>query len=196
MTDTPPSQPPGWYYAQGDPPGTQRFWDGAQWQGGPQPVGGQGVAVGGAPSLASPWARLGARILDFLILIIPIGIVSAALGGGGLYGSGSFGFSFKAFVGTLITTAIALGYEFYFLNKDGATIGKKALNIKVVKADGSPIDQDGVLRRLVLSALQVVPFLGGLIGLVVGLATIVMIFVDDRRQTPADKLADSIVVTT
>lgn len=29
---------PGWHYAEGDPPGTQRYWDGTQWQGGPQPV--------------------------------------------------------------------------------------------------------------------------------------------------------------
>ncbi len=31
-------RPAGWYYAQGDPPGTQRYWDGAAWQGDPQPV--------------------------------------------------------------------------------------------------------------------------------------------------------------
>jgi len=31
-------RPAGWYYAQGDPPGTQRYWDGAAWQGEPQPV--------------------------------------------------------------------------------------------------------------------------------------------------------------
>lgn len=30
------TQPPGWYYAEGDPPGTQRYWDGAQWIGDPQ----------------------------------------------------------------------------------------------------------------------------------------------------------------
>jgi len=30
--------PPGWYPAEGDPPGTQRYWDGGQWQGGPQAV--------------------------------------------------------------------------------------------------------------------------------------------------------------
>ena len=36
MSDQQPSQPPGWYHAQGDPPGTTRFWDGSQWQGGPQ----------------------------------------------------------------------------------------------------------------------------------------------------------------
>lgn len=31
--------PPGWYYAEGDPPGTQRYWDGINWQGAPQLVG-------------------------------------------------------------------------------------------------------------------------------------------------------------
>ena len=29
---------PGWYYAQGDPPGTQRYWDGELWQGQPVPA--------------------------------------------------------------------------------------------------------------------------------------------------------------
>lgn len=29
---------PGWYYAEGDPPGTQRYWDGSQWTAGPVPV--------------------------------------------------------------------------------------------------------------------------------------------------------------
>ncbi len=30
--------PPGWYYAAGDPPGTQRYWDGELWQGQPVPL--------------------------------------------------------------------------------------------------------------------------------------------------------------
>ncbi|MGF1598526.1 MAG: RDD family protein [Acidimicrobiales bacterium] len=42
MTDS-GGQQPGWYYAQGDPPGTQRYWDGVQWVGGPQ------LAQGAAP---------------------------------------------------------------------------------------------------------------------------------------------------
>lgn len=28
--------PPGWYHAEGDPPGTQRYWNGSEWQGEPQ----------------------------------------------------------------------------------------------------------------------------------------------------------------
>ncbi len=42
--------PPGWYPADGDPPGTQRYWDGQTWQGGPQPIAtAPGVGVGGVP---------------------------------------------------------------------------------------------------------------------------------------------------
>lgn len=40
------SRAAGWYYAEGDPPGTQRYWDGGAWQGGPQ------VAPGGSPALS------------------------------------------------------------------------------------------------------------------------------------------------
>lgn len=31
---------PGWYHAEGDPPGTERYWDGTMWTEGPRPVGG------------------------------------------------------------------------------------------------------------------------------------------------------------
>ncbi len=34
------SATPGWYHAQGDPAGTERYWDGTAWTEGPRPVGG------------------------------------------------------------------------------------------------------------------------------------------------------------
>ncbi len=43
--------PAGWYHAEGDPPGTQRYWDGSVWVGGPQPVGQTAVGGPGQP----PW---------------------------------------------------------------------------------------------------------------------------------------------
>lgn len=36
----PPLQPPGWYFAHGDPPATNRWCDGTQWVGGPVASGG------------------------------------------------------------------------------------------------------------------------------------------------------------
>lgn len=56
MSDTGNERPAGWYHAEGDPPGTQRYWDGSAWQGGPQaaPDGGGlgGAAFGGAAAQA------------------------------------------------------------------------------------------------------------------------------------------------
>ena len=40
---------PGWYHAQGDPADTQRWWDGSQWVGDPQPAAAQTAADGGFP---------------------------------------------------------------------------------------------------------------------------------------------------
>ena len=198
MSDA-PSQPPGWYYAQGDPPGTQRYWDGAAWQGGPQAM---PQAEGfGAPgmydkaSLPSPWLRLVARIVDGIIVAIPAFIIVAIIGGSynGVAG-GSFSTDGAAIVASLLIGLVSLGYEYFFLAKDGATPGKKLVNVKVISEDGSELGSDGAIRRLILSAAGILPFVGGLIGVVVGLATIVMIFTDDRRQVPADKVAKSLVV--
>ncbi len=47
-------RPAGWYYAQGDPPGTQRYWDGAAWQGDPQPVNPSSPYVAQEPSTEQP----------------------------------------------------------------------------------------------------------------------------------------------
>lgn len=197
MTSIPPTQPPGWYYAQGDPPGTQRYWDGATWQGGPQAVpGAEGAGTGAhsKASLPSPWLRLLARIIDFLIILIPALIIGAILGVGAVGGLGTGSTDGASIVASLVIGLISLGYEYFFLAKDGATPGKKIMSIKVVLEDGSPLGSDGALRRLILSAVGIVPIIGGIVGLVVLVGTVVMIFIDDLRQVPADKVAKSIVI--
>lgn len=42
---------------------------------------------------------------------------------------------------TLISLAIACAYETYFVSTRGATIGKMALNLKIVRADGSAVSR-------------------------------------------------------
>lgn len=51
MSDSGMSRAAGWYHAEGDPPGTQRYWTGSAWQGGPQvaPDGAMAAPVDGAP---------------------------------------------------------------------------------------------------------------------------------------------------
>ncbi len=183
MTDGNAQTPPGWYYAAGDPPGTQRYWDGTQWQGGPQPVaaGGPGAMATGA-QLGGPGERLVARIIDILVLIIPVIVVSVALGQG--------------FVASIITFLIAAGYEVYLLGTKGATIGKSVMSLKVVNEDYTDITMETAVRRYAINLVQIVPVIGPIIQLVVGLATIVMVFSDSRRQVPWDKIAKTLVIST
>ncbi len=71
MSDQQPSQPAGWYHAQGDPPGTNRFWDGYQWQGGPQAAGATAApgnpAAGFAPGFGASFTE-GSQATTALVL--------------------------------------------------------------------------------------------------------------------------------
>lgn len=56
--------PAGWYHAEGDPPGTTRYWDGAQWVGEPQTSNPEAAAPPpadpyGAPPMGAPAAAGG-----------------------------------------------------------------------------------------------------------------------------------------
>lgn len=54
----------GWYHAEGDPPGTVRYWDGSLWRGEPQPsVSAQPAPPVGAPTAAPPQSAIGEPIL-------------------------------------------------------------------------------------------------------------------------------------
>jgi uncharacterized RDD family membrane protein YckC len=163
-----PTQPPGWYHAEGDPPGTQRYWDGAQWQGGPQPVpsapldsggGTWGVAAPGAGAavIGPPRADYGQRVVAYLI-DVGIGI--------GLYVAGfilvAIMGSIADFLGGLMTLVTVVVYIAYFVwnfilqqGRTGQTIGKKQQGIKLVSDEsGQPVG--GVMafvRYLVWSAI-------------------------------------------
>ena len=135
------SQPPGWYHAQGDPPNTQRYWDGSQWQGGPQPVaaaapsagvpGSYGVATGGAP--AESGARFVAFLIDAGIIVVGyfavfiaaaiLGAVSDTLGGIALT---------LGFLGLL---GLGIYNTLYLQGTTGQTIGKKQQGIKLINVE-------------------------------------------------------------
>ncbi len=149
------SQPtPGWYYAAGDPPGTQRYWDGSAWQGGPQPVGGGigGVAAGstgGTP--AEPGQRFIAFLIDFAIAI-GISIVVTILGGI----SDALGL-----IGNLGYLAFIIYNYIYLQGTTGSTIGKQQQNIKLLSDDtGAPVGMGmAFVRGLVQSVLAILCFI-------------------------------------
>lgn len=242
--------PAGWYHAEGDPPGTNRYWDGAQWVGEPQPSNPQaampppadpfgappmgapasaggfgpapdwGSAAGSvaAPRLTGAGARIGGRLLDYLIwfvlwLIAHIPTISS-----------TFSEAFEAalneedpppvdisstsiLLSGLATIVLVVAYEVFMNVRFNGTFGKKVTSSKIVNTDGSDIDVSVGVRRML-------PYIGlHLLGLIIavtasgadsdytiimlgvgGLIGFIMLFADSRRQTPWDKIAGTLVV--
>ncbi|MFC5743819.1 RDD family protein [Dyella tabacisoli] len=136
---------------------------------------------------ASRGRRLGAALLDGLLLGIGVTILLFAvvpyaatsnISAGGLV------------TGLLLLAGIAVA-NCVLLHRNGQTIGKLILGIKVVRTDGSRIGLGRIigLRIVPISLLGGVPYLGGLIHLVDSL----MIFGAERRCLH-DVFADTVVI--
>lgn len=160
MSD-PSQQPPGWYYAQGDPPGTQRYWDGTQWQGGPQAAGGTAAqAAGGAGYGGAVPAEAGTRFVAFLmdagivvVAAIVLGIFIAIFGAI----SDTLG-SLVAVLGYLAIFAFQIYNWVYLQGTTGQTIGKKQQNISTLKSDTmQPVGVGMAIVRMLLIGIFAIP---------------------------------------
>lgn len=191
MSGQPIAPPPGWYPAKGDPPGTQRYWNGTTWEGGPRPV--PGVAVSDVLPLADLGRRVGARVIDLVIWVVIALVLDRIL----------VVLSFDGFgaMSSLVAGLAVSGYEAYMVGTAGATVGKRLIGLSVMNEDGSVVGMAGGIRRAALlvglTLLGLVPYLWVLSWLVIPLlllAGILMIYADDRQQTPWDKIGRTLVV--
>lgn len=191
MSGQPIAPPPGWYPAKGDPPGTQRYWNGTTWEGGPRPV--PGVAVSDVLPLADLGRRVGARVIDLVIWVVIALVLDRIL----------VVLSFDGFgaMSSLVAGLAVSGYEAYMVGTAGATVGKRLIGLSVMNEDGSVVGMAGGIRRAALvvglTLLNLVPYLWVLSWLVIPLlllAGILMIYADDRQQTPWDKIGRTLVV--
>ncbi|NNE95964.1 MAG: RDD family protein [Acidimicrobiales bacterium] len=180
MTDTGSATPPGWYHAAGDPPGTHRYWDGAQWQGGPQLVVGHSP---GALSGLTP-APLGSRLLAFIIDNVIPTLVSLPL----LLVLVLVARSASAAPAVLILLLWWLAvFGFYVWNlvlrqgSTGQSIGKQQQGIALLDYQGRPVGAGKAFLRW---------FLGGIIDNFLLLNTL-WIFFDADNQRLADKIIDA-----
>jgi len=178
--------PAGWYSAQGDPPGTQRYWDGGQWVGEPQPT--QPTSVGGfsygqqaAPSVGpgSP-ATYGTRVVAWLIdLAVQMAVVFALwlvvvvaelIRGGPV--KVVFGLAVLGYLG------FSLWYLAVRQGSTGQTIGKGRQNIKLAKASGANVGVGLAFARFIIPPLLPLLFFAGFLffAVVVQITTVAFFF--------------------
>lgn len=151
-------------------------------------------AYGAAPQiqLAEPGRRIVAYLLDAIglwLVSIPVYLIV-----GGSFSGFSSDFGFRPLLAGLV---VAVGYFLYFslmIGKTGQTLGGMVMKVKVVSTDGTPATPELGFKRSAFLLLQLVPCLGGLALLVLMVWGLIALFTQDRRQTPWDMFADSVVV--
>jgi uncharacterized RDD family membrane protein YckC len=124
-----------------------------------------------APVLANWGQRFGSGLIDWLIVVIPVAILSAAT---------------SQMVGNLVSLAALIAFG-YMEGTTGQTPGKKVLGLRTLKyADGSLLGVGtGILRRFLHILDAISCFVGYLWPLW-----------DEKRQTFADKIVSSVVVVS
>jgi uncharacterized RDD family membrane protein YckC len=138
---------------------------------------------------------LGSRIVAGIVDYVLVGIVAVILAvllfvpwiiAGALMGGFRAGW-IGGFLGiSVIMWVLWLAYFTYFEGTSGQTIGKKFMNIKVVREDGSKCDFGSALIRNILRIVDSLPFL-----YILG---VILIAATEKRQRLGDMLAKTIVV--
>ena len=178
------SQPPGHYPAEGDPPNTVRYWDGEQWVGDPIPAPPSATSPpppGAATAPDEPFAtlgvRLGAALLDGIIVFAVFFVIVAAIGAGLL-------------IGVLIYVVYL-----WLVVQFGATPGKLLLGLRITEEDGTtPVGWRGAFMRSIPDLLGNIPLIGWLIMLGAGIGSIFLINDDDENRSVYDRVGNTRVV--
>ncbi len=144
--------------------------------------------------LAGRGDRLGAALLDGLIGIVVVGAPLFIGADFDKLGAGNYAEAFSGLGGglALLGILVLLGVTTYLVQKNGQTIGKKVVGIKVVRSDFSRATLGRIfwLRNFANGIPGVIPYVGNVYGLVDHL----FIFFGDNRQCVHDKIADTVVV--
>ncbi len=148
----------------------------------------------GSVVYAGFWVRVGAKMLDGLILTIPQMLVrvgvTALLGAPETPVVKPGEFNPQTFIPLvtimLISAVIAGSYEIFCIHKFGATVGKKAFHLKVVAQDGGPISLGRSVGRYFSTWIS---------GMTLGIGYI-MAGMDSKKRALHDRIADTLVIKT
>ena len=166
------SQEAGWYWAEGDPDGTKRYWNGASW----------------APGIVGmePWRRAGAKAIDVAIMIVFSLLLVWIFGT-------KFG---NTYLLTLLMLVVAVFYEVGFVTTKGGTPGKLILGFRIVEVENGVTPPKGstAALRWAPGLIGVIPFVGAIASIAIFVMCVYWLFSDPNRQTVYDKVAKTYVV--
>ncbi|WP_067486289.1 RDD family protein [Actinomadura hibisca] len=162
------------------------------------------------------WRRVVARIIDGIIVAIPtflIGVVISAIVMGTATGATPIPWVRSGdieenrptaqFLINLVGLIIAVAYETFFLQREGATIGKKVMKLRVVPVNGPYVpgmtSRMAVIRALTWylpSTLSGLAWIGWIFGLFSFLNGLWPLWDRPSRQSLNDKVAHTLVIRT
>ncbi|MFI5616909.1 RDD family protein [Streptomyces sp. NPDC051567] len=196
----PPPPPPGGPGAGGGYPPPPPPYGGDPYGGG----GGMPDPLAGMPPLADFGKRLAARVVDAILVAVPLFLIQLAFGtkrytvetnqGEDVTEIFTKSYSGSGLVMTLISILAYVGYDWWFTKKDGRTLGKRAMGLRVAMLnDGSVPHSNAALTR---AAVLWLPTLICCFCLW-PIALVISILVDKPyKQGLHDKVAKTVVVKT
>jgi uncharacterized RDD family membrane protein YckC len=129
--------------------------------------------------LASFWRRLGAYVVDLILIGVVAGLLFAIIG------AATGGSSSAAVVVNLLIVIGVFAYFGYMWSSRGQTVGYMAMGIKVVRPDGSLVGPGRAIARLLLIDLTS-NFLGLISAFMIGMGA--------KKQAIHDLIVDTLVV--
>jgi len=137
------------------------------------------------------WMRLGAYIVDFVIVVLAVyttylvsGLIYFAATG--QLGSDEPAPTAVAMVALILCLAVAIGYPICFWRWRGQTPGKMVLRIRVVRSDGSSLTWGAAIAR----------FLGYIVAWITCGVLFLWVAFDRHKRGVHDRIADTCVVKT
>jgi len=150
------------------------------------------------------WIRVLARLIDFLVLMVPSGLVVVLVVGSSFFTAlfrGDISVLSTAapmmVVASLINAVMAGAYEAFTTSTYGGTLGKLALGLRVILPNGGMLNvQQALIRYLLYYAgtlIGLIPFIG-LLGTLLTLVDNVSAAFDPQKRTIHDRIAHTFVV--
>ncbi len=172
---------PGYGYTTSPPPGA----------GGPVPT--QHAPLAGRPALAGWWRRVGAQLIDGLIVFVGAAILFVAVTAPfslAFFGSNELGVAsviFGAFLALLCVAVVALLYAPALMARtNGKTLGRSVTGCRVIRTDGRPITFGFAMVREVLVKTLLIGFLSGITGGILWLIDVLWPLWDEENRALHD----------